>query len=424
MLVGLVLRHGHEPRPPPGPEVVSRRRPVRRRRRVRQGRTDRQRCSGTTSTSARPARESTRTPTLVTELAAAFRVQCRARSTSTRDVEFLVELRGHLYRLQATSPWCLRPGGLRRDPAPGGPRPRRPAALTPRGQPRTYTRRVLAAAAHVCPKVSAPSTSRRSGPAQCDPGPVAPAAWHPPARTPFRLASAGASPRSRPRSSRRRRGTVGARGGQRRPHASLPPHAESAVAWRLHRLRPRRACRLRRGPRDPGRRWPDAPFTASPRGSLSGREQMGLADTDSGASVIDGGGAPRGLFGDGCLYVPERLRDRPSPAAALALELRRAVNADVLARDEGTIVTPSPAATRGPSALRFRESASRAGRSAGRRIPRPAGHSRGVVGGLPSVACGVCGPPATAACRRAELGAGGAPEICRPPDGVPPQPPA
>lgn len=101
---------------------------------------------------------------LVTELAAAFRVQCRARSTSTRDVEFLVALRGHLYRLQ--SDFSVVPTargfdaiGAGEDYALGA-----LAALTPTGQPGRTLRRVLAAAAHVCPKVSAPFYVQAFGP--------------------------------------------------------------------------------------------------------------------------------------------------------------------------------------------------------------------------------------------------------------------
>lgn len=101
---------------------------------------------------------------LVTELVAAFRVQCRARGVSTRDAEFLVAFRGHLYRLQ--NDFSVVPTargfdaiGAGEDYALGA-----LAALTPTERPGRTIRRALTAAAHVCPQVSAPFYVQAFGP--------------------------------------------------------------------------------------------------------------------------------------------------------------------------------------------------------------------------------------------------------------------
>lgn len=141
--------------------------------------------------------------------------------------------------------------------------------------------------------------------------------------------------------------------------------------------------------------WPDAPFTASPLGIYyQERERMGLADTDSGASLIDGLEVLRaGLLSETDVpYVPERFRDRPSPAALTRSKLRRAVNADVLAHDEGTIVhTLASGYPVAFGAALFESFESEAVRRTGE-VPFPR-DTESVVGGHAMIACGVYGPP-------------------------------
>lgn len=141
--------------------------------------------------------------------------------------------------------------------------------------------------------------------------------------------------------------------------------------------------------------WPDTPFTAAPLGIYyQERERMGLVGTDSGASLLDGLEVLRaGLISEADHpYVPERFRDRPSAAALNRARLRRAVNADVLAHDEGTLIhclaSGYPVVF---GAALFESFESDTVRRTGE-VPFPR-DAESVVGGHAMIACGVYGPP-------------------------------